>query len=189
MYECQVNTEPKINYKVFLSVQDPNDALQKDSPYYHVTEDNRDNNIVMKHHISQIEKEGFSMFLHDNGCICPKPEIVTQRNKQDRTHMSKHSSGQELTISGGPIKYLSTGDEMTLECQVSGPCSSLQWSHQDKIMTPRTRAGMSLETLYKPEVSRTVLFMSQVDLSDTGNYTCRSDTRSQTVLVVVTGPQ
>ena len=38
---------------------DAADALQKDSPYYHVTEDNRDSdNIVTEHHISQIEKEG-----------------------------------------------------------------------------------------------------------------------------------
>ena len=51
----------------------------------------------------------------------------------------------------------------------------------------KTRAGLSLETVYKPELSRTVLFMSPVDLSDTGNYTCSSDKRSETVLVVVTG--
>ena len=149
-----------------------------------------------------IPAAGFSMFLHDNGCICPKPEIVTRRNKQDRHLMSRHNSGtcqtifkclycpnlgQELTITGGPIQYLRSGDEMTLECQVSGACSSLQWSHQNNVLTPKTKAGISLETVYKSELSKTVLFMSHVELSDTGNYTCSSDKRSQTVLVVVTG--
>ena len=87
---------------------DPADAIQKDSPYYEVedSKNNKKNrrdyekthSLVKKHHISQIDKEGkrkivttisniklktvswsgFSMYLHDNGCICPRPQIVTQ---------------------------------------------------------------------------------------------------------------
>jgi len=192
MYECQVNTEPKINYKVFLSVQDPSDALQKDSPYYQVVEDNRHSRgdkdeVVLEQHISQIEREGFSMFLHDNGCICPKPEIVTKKQSRDKKRRNKNVVvTADPVIQGGAIKYYQSGEEMVLECVVGGG-SSLHWTRDKSVISPRTRLGLSLETIMKPEVSRAVMYMREVELADTGNYTCVSDIRTSSVLVVVTG--
>ena len=77
MYECQVNTREKINYKVFLSVtgmpqslqspvslvlSDPAEAVQKDSPYYEVIEQvplyEKTHSVMKKHHRNKIEKEG-----------------------------------------------------------------------------------------------------------------------------------
>jgi len=197
MYECQVNTEPKINYKVFLSVQDPADALQKDSPYYEIepvskngkkgSDYEKTHSLVKKHHITQIEKEGFSMYLHDNGCICPKPQIVTRDRHGHRTRDSP-----EMTVTGGPIHYFSEGDQLSLECVMTGlttPPVSLHWtrgSGHDNI-SPRERDGVSLETERAAGTSRSNLFLRHVELSDTGNYTCVSDSTARTVLVVVTG--
>merc|ERR1712013_394860 len=83
MYECQVNTEPKINYKVFLRVTDPASSPQADSPYYQV-EDNRDfqqtHSVIKKHH-NEVEKDGFSMYLHEDGCICPKLQFGKHKHK------------------------------------------------------------------------------------------------------------
>ena len=80
MYECQVNTREKINYKVFLSVQsvpgklssihsalshldssDPANTAQKDSPYYEVIQPvplYEQTHSVMKKHHKKIDKEG-----------------------------------------------------------------------------------------------------------------------------------
>jgi len=202
LYECQVNTEPKINYKIFLSVSDPADAIQKDSPYYEV-EDSKNNkknrrdyekthSLVKKHHISQIDKEGFSMYLHDNGCICPRPQIVTQ----EKFRTSSFSGARvmpEVRVSGGPIHYRHQGEEVRLECEVTGlvaPPSVLLWTRDTAssgVLHPRDSPGMSLEVLRSADTSRASLYMRQVEMSDTGNYTCISDNQASTVLLVVTG--
>jgi len=200
LYECQVNTEPKINYKVFLSVQDPADALQKDSPYYEVVDKNHDkklpdyqktHSLVKKHHITQIEKEGFSMYLHDNGCICPRPQIVPRGG-------GRHGGDQEpeMKVTGGPIIYARAGSAVTLECAVSGLAAApavLRWtrSGEDDLsasVSPRTRDGVSLDTERAAGTSRVSLYLRRAQLTDTGNYTCVADRVSRTVLVVVTGP-
>ena len=79
LYECQVNTEPKINYKVFLKVKgifflvctifmksilDPSKSPQADSPYYEVIEPpasregfEQTHSVIKKHH-KDLEKNG-----------------------------------------------------------------------------------------------------------------------------------
>ena len=78
---------------------------------------------------------GFSMYLHDNGCICPRPQIVPRGG-------GRHGGGQEpemkvtmmmmimiviimvimmmMKVTGGPIIYARAGSAVTLECAVSG---------------------------------------------------------------------
>ena len=79
MYECQVNTNPKINYKVHLKVTgwqhlrtlnrtnhyvpDPSKAAQADSPYYDVVERApargfEQTHSVIKNHHEAVENEG-----------------------------------------------------------------------------------------------------------------------------------
>jgi len=197
MYECQVNTEPKINYKVFLTVQDPSNILQKDSPHHYdiqVSKKGDDyektHSIVKKHHISKIEKEGFSMYLHDNGCICPKPEIVT-RDKTVNTKADIDTETEtEIQIKGGYIHYLRSGENLSLECTVNGhveSTESLHWTRGKHVMSPRHRMGVSLNIIRDLEFSKIDLFISNVSLSDTGNYTCYNKHQSSTALVVVTG--
>ena len=99
----------------------------------------------------------------------------------------------EVRVSGGPILYRHQGDEVTLECEVTGlaaPPSMLLWTRDSAstgVLHPRDRPGLSLDTLRAPDASRVSLFIRHVTLGDTDNYTCISDNQAQTVLLVVTG--
>eukprot|EP00092_Neocalanus_flemingeri_P045278 GFUD01050513.1.p1 GENE.GFUD01050513.1~~GFUD01050513.1.p1 ORF type:complete len:375 (+),score=136.67 GFUD01050513.1:135-1259(+) len=188
-YECQVNTDPKINYKVFLAVADPAKYPQADSPYYEVVDPapakgfEQTHSVIKKHH-KEVEKDGFSMYLHDNGCICPKPQFkLLDTVKQLQKDLV-------MTISGGSIEYVTSGGGIMLECLVSGlssPPLSLYWEKGNKVVTAKERPGVSLETEKVAGVSRITLYFGSAELSDTGNYTCVSDTaKRETVLVVVT---
>jgi len=182
MYECQVNTRQKINYKVFLTVEsvpDPANTAQKDSPYYEVIQPvplyEQTHSLMKKHH-KKIDKEGFSMFLHDNGCICPKPESLTEVGEVS------------VRVTGGPVFYAQEGGSVELQCEVSGlvrPPHSLLWRHEEQVISPRTWQGTSLETVRQWPVSLSSLYISSLELSHTGNYSCVSDQVSQTVLLVV----
>jgi len=191
MYECQVNTDPKINFKVALTVRDPVKTPQKDSPYYDVVDlapvsgFEQTHSVIKKHHDKKVEEEGFSMFLHDNGCICPKPQFAKHKleeidNQQDVM----------MTIPGGSIQYVTSGRGVVLECLVSGlssPPLSLYWEMGNKVVTAKERPGVSLESEKVAGVSRIGLYIESTDLYDTGNYTCVSDTaKTKTVLLVVT---
>merc|ERR1711931_163699 len=189
MYECQVNTEPKINYKVFLKVTDPASSPQADSPYYQV-EDDRDfqqtHSVIKKHH-KEVEKDGFSMYLHEDGCICPKPQFGKHKDiKIER--QEDNEKDVTMNIPGGSIQYVTSGDGVMLECLLSGlksPPSSLYWEKGGKVVTARERLGMSMETEKAAGVSRINLFMDMTSQKDTGNYTCVSQEHHQTVLLVV----
>merc|ERR1719317_1906502 len=136
MYECQVNTEPKINYKVFLRVTDPASSLQADSPYYQV-EDDRDfqqtHSVIKKHH-KEVEKDGgkaenisdnsvtipgFSMYLHEDGCICPKPQFGKHKQIKNE-NQENNEKDVTMSIPGGSIQYVTSGDGAMLECLLSG---------------------------------------------------------------------
>eukprot|EP00092_Neocalanus_flemingeri_P036861 GFUD01040122.1.p1 GENE.GFUD01040122.1~~GFUD01040122.1.p1 ORF type:complete len:381 (-),score=139.23 GFUD01040122.1:297-1439(-) len=191
MYECQVNTDPKINYKIALTVRDPAKSIQRDSPYYDVVDPvpasgfEQTHSVIKKHHDKKIDKEGFSMFLHANGCICPKPQFTSQKLGEPDSQPAI-----EMTIPGGSIQFVTSGGGIMLECLVSGlssPPLSLYWEKGNKVVTAKERPGVSLETEKVAGVSRISLYIGSVELSDTGNYTCVSDTaKRETVLLVVT---
>eukprot|EP00092_Neocalanus_flemingeri_P084683 GFUD01106420.1.p1 GENE.GFUD01106420.1~~GFUD01106420.1.p1 ORF type:complete len:381 (+),score=137.72 GFUD01106420.1:161-1303(+) len=191
MYECQVNTDPKINYKIALTVRDPAKSIQRDSPYYDVVDPvpasgfEQTHSVIKKHHDKKIDTEGFSMFLHANGCICPKPQFTSHELAEPESQPAI-----EMTIPGGSIQYVTSGGGIVLECLVSGlssPPLSLYWEKGNKVVTAKERPGVSLETEKVAGVSRISLYIGSVELSDTGNYTCVSDTaKRETVLLVVT---
>eukprot|EP00092_Neocalanus_flemingeri_P001106 GFUD01001179.1.p1 GENE.GFUD01001179.1~~GFUD01001179.1.p1 ORF type:complete len:378 (+),score=135.13 GFUD01001179.1:223-1356(+) len=191
MYECQVNTDPKINYKIALTVRDPAKSIQRDSPYYDVVDPvpasgfEQTHSVIKKHHDKKIDTEGFSMFLHANGCICPKPQFTSHKLAEPESQPAI-----EMTIPGGSIQYVTSGGGIVLECLVSGlssPPLSLYWEKGNKVVTAKERPGVSLETEKVAGVSRITLYFGSAELSDTGNYTCVSDTaKRETVLLVVT---
>ena len=118
------------------------------------------------------------MFLHDNGCICPKPESETE------------NSEATVTVRGGPVFYSQEGDSVELQCVVTGlhsPPRSLFWRQGDQeVISARRWPGTSLETVRQWPVSLSSLYISSLELQHTGNYSCVSDHVSQTVLLVVT---
>merc|ERR1711887_174176 len=193
MYECQVNTEPKINYKIFLTVKDLVKSPQADSPYYEVVDQTpadgfeKTHSVIKKHH-KELDKEGFSMFLHDNGCICPKPQFRQDTSRQTNKRMEQKEI--VMSIPGGSIQFIPSGHGIELECLVSGlatPPLSLYWEKGNKVVSARERPGVSLETEKVAGVSRINLYIGSTEISDTGNYTCVTDTdKTKTVLLVVT---
>ena len=70
---------------------------------------------------------------------------------------------------------------------LSHPPLSLYWEKGNKVVTAKERPGVVLETEKLAGTSRLHLFFASAELSDTGNYTCVSDTaQTKTVLLVVT---
>jgi len=191
VYECQVNTDPKINKKHYLTVGDSPE--QKDSPYDSPViepsvEYQRTHSIVKQHHAKEeIETNaGFSMFLHENGCLCPKPEFK-RYGEYSNDDIKKETS---LSIIGAQVQYVSYGSGFGLECILSGSDTSttkLYWKKDNEVVTAKQRPGISLETERFKDSSRSHLYVSKAHLKDSGNYSCISDnTHTASVLLVVT---
>ena len=93
-----------------------------------------------------------------------------------------------MSIPGGSIQYVTSGDGLMLECLLSGlnsPPLSLYWEKGTKVVSARERLGMSMETEKVAGVSKISLYIGSTSQSDTGNYTCVSDSHTETVLLVV----
>ena len=93
-----------------------------------------------------------------------------------------------MSIPGGSIQYVTSGDGVMLECLLSGlnsPPSSLYWEKGGKVVSARERLGLSMETEKAAGVSRINMLIDMTSQRDTGNYTCVSQEHHQTVLLVV----
>ena len=95
-----------------------------------------------------------------------------------------------MSIPGGSIQFIPSGHGIELECLVSGlstPPLSLYWEKGHKVVSAKERPGVSLEAEKVAGVSRIGLYIGSTEISDTGNYTCVTDTdKTETVLLVVT---
>jgi len=191
VYECQVNTDPKINRKHYLTVGGP--PQQKDSPYnYPVVEPSveyqKTHSVIKKHHKKEeIETDqGFSMFLHESGCLCPKPAI----KKLEQYSHEGFRREPTLSIIGMVVQYVSHGSGFGLECLLSNTehvPGKMFWRKDNEVVTAKQRPGISLETEKLPDSSRSHLYVAKAHLKDSGNYTCVSDgSNSASVLLVVT---
>jgi len=193
-YECQVNTEPKMNRKFHLTVKGKPGNTQRDSPYHDrlAERDSKKKSALpafeethrrlKKHQDLSNQEDGFPMWLHDNGCICPKPQLRTRREK-----------GPVISIPGGGVQHVVQGSGMILECRVSAlsaPPKTLHWLKGGQKVSTKERLGLSLETERLATSSRAVLVFGSAEVGDTGNYTCAADQTTQTVLLIVTpGPE
>ena len=72
---------------------------------------------------------------------------------------------------------------------LSGFSRVLLWRQGEVVISARTWEGTSLETVRQWPVSQSSLYISSLELSHTGNYSCVSDQVSQTVLLVVSSGQ
>jgi len=132
LYECQINTDPKMNIPFYLSVSDP--------PLV------RFNNGT-----------GFKQTL--GGIIQHEPTKPEAR------------SYIQMTITGGSIQHYRVGQSISLVCRVQGlvdPPLALYWERGHKVVTAKHRPGSVLETEKLSGVSRVSLYISSVELTDTG---------------------
>merc|ERR1712080_181108 len=140
---------------------------------------------LKKHKDLTNEIDGFNMWLHDNGCICPKPQLKKQNGQQNY-----NNKDPEMTVNGGAVQYVTEGDGIEFECSVSGllePLHTLHWERRGKVLTVKDRPGISLEIEKNSGISRANLFLDNTVLEDTGNYSCVSEeTKPETILLVVT---
>jgi len=180
LYECQVNSEPKISQNIRLHVQGIEKFMQNDEGAVKSSEQKMSSSKYRK--INKIEDSQVYMFMQDTGCLCPVP---TNGNKPRR----KTGQGPLASISGGPLQHVSVGSTVGLECTVShlpSAPSTLHWTKEGQILTAKDRSGVSIEAEKLPGVSTTRLFLSGAKLTDTGNYSCNADDdATASVLVVV----
>lgn len=83
-----------------------------------------------------------------------------------------------MEISGPSVVRLPPGSAFSLECQVSGlllPARHLYWTHNELVLTPKNRPGLSLESEKLSGFSISKLVLVDVGPKDAGIYGCVTD--------------
>lgn len=81
-------------------------------------------------------------------------------------------------VVGSPSMFAVSGDNVQLECRISGlksPPTSLYWTKNGTVINARVRSGVSLEVERLAGTSKSNLFLLNVNSDDTGDYACMSD--------------
>merc|ERR1712106_24049 len=98
-----------------------------------------------------------------------------------------------MSIPGGSIQYVTSGDGLMLECLLSGlnsPPLSLYWEKGTKVVSARERLGMSMETEKVAGVSKISLYIGSTSQSDKLSSrklsSGREDTAMSSMLVLLT---
>jgi len=157
LYECSVNTLPKISHVVTLQVEE---MTMQDAPY----STPRPQAVKMSGYTQY--KGGHSHLSTD---LAPGP--VSSISGPEIQYVSSGSTvGLECRITG-----------------LTSPPQSLYWKRGSRVLTAKERPGISLESEKVPGISTARLFLSHVTTQDSANYSCMSDlARPATVVLVVT---
>jgi len=108
----------------------------------------------------------------------PKPFEMFYEAQADSPIEFSNPSTPTSHITGAPSMLAATGDNVQLDCRISGlktTPSSLYWTKDGIVLNARVRSGISLEVEKLPGVSRSTLFLSHASTKDTGSYACKSD--------------
>lgn len=197
VYECQVNTDPKMNFAMKLTVADS---------HMH------DSSLVDK---SAAVAMGFSRSSGNRAAVIQGPReqyvrvgsTITFTCVATRTVASSAPASPytpPATAAAGPASTIATS-ALTLATAPGGthpaarvsrePRAQLKWTHAGRDVTfQSSRGGISVDTdYYRDERITSRLTVAMVTHEDAGNYTCRgvgiySDVRADTVsLLVVEG--
>jgi len=98
--------------------------------------------------------------------------------QRDATHSYHNPSTPISQVSGAPSMLAASGDNVQLDCRISGltsPPLSLYWTKDGVVLNARVRSGISLEVEKLPGVSRSTLFLTNASTKDSGEYICLSD--------------
>jgi len=97
---------------------------------------------------------------------------------QSDSHLFFNPSTPQSRVSGAPSLYATSGDNVQLECSITGlksPPLSLYWTKNGTVINARVRTGISLEVEKLPGTSRSTLYLSNAHTKDSGLYACLSD--------------
>ena len=107
------------------------------------------------------------MYLHDNGCICPRPQIVPRGGGGQEPEMKVTMMMMimiviimvimmMMKVTGGPIIYARAGSAVTLECAVSGLAAApavLRWTRSGEDDLSATACRWTRSAPRAPHVS------------------------------------
>jgi len=157
LYECSVNTLPKISHVVTLQVEE---MTMQDAPY-------------STPRPQPVKQSQYTQYkgghTHLSSDLAPGP--VSSISGPEIQYVSSGSTvGLECRITG-----------------LTSPPQSLYWKRGSRVLTAKERPGISLESEKVPGISTARLFLSHVTTQDSANYSCMSDlARPATVVLVVT---
>ncbi|KAK8745914.1 hypothetical protein OTU49_000099, partial [Cherax quadricarinatus] len=159
VYECQVNSDPKISRKVTLTVKDS----QLDDPLHYgiASTDTR-----------------FPDYIFDN-----------EREKKKTRKKNKKNKVPTVMIEGRGERHIQKGSILAVTCVVrhaphSAPDHILWFHGSTNIDYDSSRGGVSIQTEKSSRKTVSKLMLSAVELTDTGEYTC-SPTDLQPAVVTV----
>lgn len=92
------------------------------------------------------------------------------------------------SISGPPMIRMPIGHILTLECTLSrlpSPPSDFFWTHNEAVITPKDRSGVSLESEKLAGVSHSKIVIVDLKPEDAGTYACVSDLAPKAQVQVV----
>jgi len=157
LYECSVNTLPKISHVVTLQVEE---MTMQDAPY-------------STPRPQAVKMSGYTQYKggHTDLSTDLAPGPVSSISGPEIQYVSSGSTvGLECRITG-----------------LTSPPQSLYWKRGSRVLTAKERPGISLESEKVPGISTARLFLSHVTTQDSANYSCMSDlARPATVVLVVT---
>lgn len=161
VYECQVNSDPKISRKVTLTIRDS--QLDDPQPYGRATTDSR-----------------FPDYIFDNN---------ERQTKKFRKKNKKKRRPPQVTMEGPSERHIQQGSVLAITCVVRHPPREapdhILWFHgTTNIDYDSTRGGVSIQTEKKSRMTVSKLMLSAVDSTDTGEYSC-SPTDLQPAVVTV----
>ncbi|XP_045611753.1 uncharacterized protein [Procambarus clarkii] len=172
VYECQVNSDPKISLKVTLTVKDS----QLDDPLHYgiATTDTRFPDYIFDNNDKETKKN-------------PKKSGKNKKNKGRRNW--RRRKVPLVAIEGPTERHIQRGSVLAVTCVVRHPPHSapdhILWFHgPTNIDYDSARGGVSIQTEKSTRRTVSKLMLSSVDPGDTGEYSC-SPTDLQPAVVTV----
>ncbi|XP_064115886.1 uncharacterized protein LOC135221867 isoform X1 [Macrobrachium nipponense] len=155
IYECQVNSDPKISRKVTLTVKDS--QLDDPVPYGMATTDIR-----------------FPDYIFDNN---EKQTKKSRKKKQKGRRRERRRKAPEVAIEGPQERHIQRGSVLAITCVVRHPPHSapgqVLWFHgTENIDYDSPRGGVSIQTEKSNRKTVSKLMLATVTDNDNGEYSC-----------------
>ncbi|XP_042228214.1 uncharacterized protein LOC121870455, partial [Homarus americanus] len=169
VYECQVNSDPKISRKVTLTIKDS--QLDDPLPYGISTTDTR-----------------FPDYIFDNN---EKPTKKSRKkNKKNKGRRRwRRLKVPAVSIEGPEDRHIQRGSILAITCVVRHPPHEapdhIHWFHGSiNIDYDSARGGVSIQTEKSSRKTVSKLMLSAVNEGDTGEYSCSPTDLQPSVITV-----